>query len=123
MIDRMLGGDESDSDSDSNSNSDHNSHSSNVKSLRKNSWGEGTGKSSSSKVVPNKTLSYAGRSNLCRALCNEIQIYKDLLHLAINIDRDGENESLDELIATYPDESREIRDCPLIHDRDHDGLE
>ena len=124
VIDRMLGGDESDSDSNSDSDS---SHSLNVKSLRKNSWREGTGKSSSSKVVPNTTLSYAGRSNLCRALCNEIQIYKELLHLAINIDRDGENESLDELIATCPDESREIRDCPLIHDRDHDhdldGLE
>lgn len=120
-IDRILGGAGSGSGSDSNS-----SHSSNVKSLRKNSWGGGgTGKSSSSKVGPNKTLSYAGRSNLCRALCNEIQIYKGLLQLAINIDRDGENESLDELIATCPDESREIRDCALIRDRDHDhnGLE
>eukprot|EP00554_Chaetoceros_debilis_P007731 CAMPEP_0194077440 /NCGR_PEP_ID=MMETSP0149-20130528/4063_1 /TAXON_ID=122233 /ORGANISM="Chaetoceros debilis, Strain MM31A-1" /LENGTH=409 /DNA_ID=CAMNT_0038758463 /DNA_START=644 /DNA_END=1873 /DNA_ORIENTATION=- len=138
VIDRMLGGDNSDV----------------KKPLRKNSWGKqggtgtgtGTGKSSSSSKVadvdmdmvhgvPNKTLSYAGRLNLCHALCNEIQIYKQLLHLAINIDHHRENESLDELIATCPDERREIRDCPLIrvldhyrdhyrdHDHDLDGVE
>lgn len=56
---------------------------------RKNDWTD------ESTIVPNKTLSAVGRLNLCRALCDEIQIYKTLLHLAVNIDDDGEKESLD----------------------------
>lgn len=74
--------------------------------FRKNDW------TNESTIVPNKTLSAVGRLNLCRALCEEIQIYKKLLHLAVNIDEDGKKESLDELLRSCPMESREILTCP-----------
>ena len=48
-------------------------------------------------TIPNKTLSDAARSNISRALCQEIQVYKKILRLAVNIDLDDEGVSLDEL--------------------------
>mmetsp|Transcript_15011 Transcript_15011/g.17128 ORF Transcript_15011/g.17128 Transcript_15011/m.17128 type:complete len:425 (+) Transcript_15011:192-1466(+) len=59
----------------------------------------------------NKTLSQRGRLNLCRALCEEIQIYKKLLGLALNLDEKSEKRSLGELIISCPNESRKIREC------------
>lgn len=52
------------------------------------------------------------RLNLCRALCHEIQVYKKLLYAAQNLNPMEVHESLYELIATCPDETREIRKCP-----------
>ena len=74
--------------------------------LRKNVWSK-----NESSTFRNETLSHIGRLNLCHALCDEIQIYKKLLHLAINIDKDSESQSLDELLLTCPSESRNIRRC------------
>ena len=88
-IDLMLGGDGS----------------SEAKVLHKNEWNKDNG------MAPNKTLSPHGRSNLCKALCDEIQIYKMLLHLAVNIDPVSEKQSLDELLLSCPNEGRHVRDC------------
>ena len=73
----------------------------------KNEWNTENG------MTPNKTLSYVGRSNLCKALCEEIQIYKMLLHLAVNIDPVSEKQSLNELLHSCPNESRQIKDCKV----------
>ncbi|EJK53728.1 hypothetical protein THAOC_26772, partial [Thalassiosira oceanica] len=72
---------------------------------RKNSWSD-----------PDRELSAIGRANLCRTLCDEIQIYKELLHLANNLDEQDVSESLDELVTTCPDEPREVRRCPTTRD-------
>ena len=103
-IDRILGGGRGESDDDSkNGAALHDA----VASPRKNSWNE-------TASFPDKTLSVKGRSNLCRVLCDEIQIYKGLLRLAININEEHENESLEELLHTCPEETREIRECPEV---------
>jgi hypothetical protein len=57
-------------------------------------------------------LSKQARLNLCRALCHENQVYKKLLYAAQNLNPLEVHESLSELIATCPDETREIRECP-----------
>ena len=60
---------------------------------------------------PNKTLSLDGRKNLCRALCDEIQLYKRLLNSATNLDAKMKQASMDELLRSCPNELREVRDC------------
>lgn len=75
---------------------------------RKNDWND------QGPSVPNTTLSMTGRTNLCRVLCHEIQIYKELLHLAVNFNAHDVAQSLDELITTCPNEPREVRECPTI---------
>ena len=91
-IDRMLGGGAKDNNTT-------------FTFVHKNKWSEvGT-------RIPDKTLSNAARSNICRALCEEIQIYKQMLRLAVNINADEEQISLNELLGSCPRESREIRDC------------
>ena len=62
-----------------------------------------------------RTLSALGRSNLCRALCEEIQIYKKMLRLAVNLHDQHWNASLDELLRTCPQETREVRTCPSYY--------
>mmetsp|Transcript_15654 Transcript_15654/g.24118 ORF Transcript_15654/g.24118 Transcript_15654/m.24118 type:complete len:139 (-) Transcript_15654:268-684(-) len=47
-------------------------------------------------------LSIPARQNLCRALCREIQIYKQLLQLAINLDEMDKEVSLSELEELCP---------------------
>ncbi|KAK1740159.1 hypothetical protein QTG54_009109 [Skeletonema marinoi] len=47
-------------------------------------------------------LSISARQNLCRALCREIQIYKQLLQLAINLDEMDKEVSLSELEELCP---------------------
>lgn len=68
------------------------------------------------KNVPNKTLSEIGRNNLCHALCEEIQIYKRVLSLAVNMKVNDDllykkDDSLDELLMTCPNEIRAVRRC------------
>ena len=62
-------------------------------------------------MAPNKTLSLIGRLNLCKALCEEIQVYKKLLQLAVNIDERSETHSLDDLLHTCPNENKHIQQC------------
>jgi hypothetical protein len=62
------------------------------------------------KDIPNKTLSEIGRNNLCHALCDEIQIYKRVLSLAVNLSHKTDD-SLDELLMTCPNEIRDVRRC------------
>lgn len=57
------------------------------------------------------TLSRQGRLNLCRALCQEVQVYKELLFAAENLDEAQVNESLSQLVASCPEETFEIRNC------------
>jgi hypothetical protein len=74
--------------------------------MQKNVWSK-----NEDSTFRNETLSHLGRLNLCHALCDEIQIYKKLLHLAINIDEASESQSLDELLFSCPNEIRSIRRC------------
>lgn len=62
--------------------------------------------------VTNRTVSEEGRLNLCRALCEEIQIYKRLLVRAVNLNDEDVRESMEELRKTCPDETDvQPRDC------------
>eukprot|EP00977_Amphora_coffeiformis_P005693 scaffold1204_cov179-Amphora_coffeaeformis.AAC.2 len=58
------------------------------------------------------TLSDLGRRNLCAALCEEMQIYKQFLWEAQNLSPQQVHESLRELVASCPEETIEIRQCP-----------
>lgn len=61
--------------------------------------------------VYNKTISEEGHLNLCRALCHEIQVYKQVLSKAINLNEVDVLESLQEL--NCPDDlTPEVRFCP-----------
>ena len=61
--------------------------------------------------VYNKTISEEGHLNLCKALCHEIQVYKQLLVRAINLNEEDVKESLQEL--NCPDDlTTEVRFCP-----------
>jgi hypothetical protein len=59
----------------------------------------------------NLTLDEGGRDNLCRALCNEIQIYKQLLQMAKNLCREDKQQSLAELLETCPKETEGVTTC------------
>lgn len=62
--------------------------------------------------VSDKTVSEEGRRNLCRALCEEIQIYKKLLVRAVNLREADVAQSMEELRATCPEETdMELMDC------------
>ena len=63
---------------------------------------------------PNKTLSLDGRQNLCRALCDEIQLYKRLLNSAANLDTNMKQTSMDELLRSCPSEAHEVQDCSRL---------
>lgn len=56
-------------------------------------------------------LSEEGRLNLCAALCNEIQVYKQLLLDAVNLDELQVRQSLQEIVSSCPEETPEIRQC------------
>ena len=63
-------------------------------------------------VVTNRTISADGMANLCRALCAEIQVYKQILAVADNLNPFEVEESLNELQKTCPEErSLHPRDC------------
>jgi hypothetical protein len=67
----------------------------------------------SKKQIPvnNKTISEQGHLNMCRALCHEIQVYKQLMTAAINLNEEDTLESLREL--NCPDDmTPEVRSCP-----------
>lgn len=64
-------------------------------------------------IVYNKTSSRDGITNLCRALCREIQIYKALIRRAVNLQAKDWEISLRELQAVCPNEtSLQPRSCP-----------
>lgn len=58
-------------------------------------------------------LSDESISVLCQALCNEIQIYKEILHQALNLSQDQLRESLMELEAKCPHEAI-VKECPDV---------
>lgn len=62
-------------------------------------------------AVYNKTVTERGRLNLCRALCQEIQIYKMLLSAAVNLNEKDVQMSLRELNCPG-DLHPEPRKCP-----------
>jgi len=88
-----------------------------VSAPRKNSWGNhaATAAAAATAAIPvaahDKALSVRATAYLCHLLCDEIQLYKKLLHAAVNIDARREDESLDELLQTCPEEHREVRKC------------
>lgn len=51
-------------------------------------------------------------TNLCRALCPEIQIYKRILYEGRNLDAAQVRTSIDEVLAICPAETVAIRTCP-----------
>ena len=63
---------------------------------------------------PNKdrTLSPKGLENLCRHLCNEIQIYKQLLQRGINLKEDDIESSKQQLAKSCPVQASS-NDCPI----------
>lgn len=56
-------------------------------------------------------LSEEGIRNICAALCEEIQVYKQLLNNARNLNELQIRESLGEVVASCPEETLEIRNC------------
>jgi hypothetical protein len=50
-------------------------------------------------------LSTESQDNICRALCTEIQVYKQLLARAENLDRDQYATSMRELREACPDQA------------------
>ena len=58
----------------------------------------------------------AALTNLCRALCEEIQVYKEILHRAENLRPDEIAQSMNELAAKCPTEVR-ITQCPALEGR------
>jgi hypothetical protein len=56
-------------------------------------------------------LSQEGTRNLCRALCREIQVYKEFLFRAGNLNATQRQESIAELLNVCPEETMEIRSC------------
>ena len=67
-----------------------------------------------SKRKVNNTISKEGTRNLCRALCDEIQVYKKLLLRAENLSHKQKEESMHELRNTCPEETLTIRNCETI---------
>ena len=53
-------------------------------------------------AVSDRNISAAGMANLCRALCREIEIYKQILSVADNFSKEQVKESLRELHRTCP---------------------
>jgi len=65
--------------------------------------------------IPNeKYLSDESKTALCEVLCNEIQVYKELIRGAINLNDDDMDESMEELRRTCP---REAMDDICLHER------
>jgi hypothetical protein len=64
-----------------------------------------------SKAPQDSFLSKNSQELLCWALCNEIQIYKGLLHKALNLKVEQVEESLAELAASCPVETHAMS-CP-----------
>ena len=54
-------------------------------------------------TVSDRNISAEGMANLCRALCKEIEVYKEILLIADNLNKEQVNESLRELRETCPD--------------------
>jgi hypothetical protein len=64
------------------------------------------------RVKGSKAHSSEGIANLCRAMCPEIQVYKQLLSRAINLSPEDVDTSLQELRQQCPEEaSIDTRDC------------
>jgi len=62
--------------------------------------------------ISNKTVGTGGIANLCKALCREIQVYKQILRLAENLDRKQRSDSLKEIREMCPEErSLNPREC------------
>ena len=53
-------------------------------------------------TVSDKTMSADGVANLCRAVCREIQVYRQVLEMADNLGKDQVTESLRELTKMCP---------------------
>ena len=73
--------------------------------------------SSSTKVVDTSHNDEKARGfwiNLCHAMCPEIQIYKQILHRANNLNTSQVKESIREVQVLCPEEPSSLRDCPGI---------
>ena len=65
-------------------------------------------------------MSDDSKTALCAVLCNEIQIYKELIRGAINLNDDDMEQSIEELRRTCPSEAIEetcLRERPDFHKR------
>ena len=62
--------------------------------------------------ITNHNTTDVGIQNLCRALCDEIQVYKQLLVRAINLEADDIDASMEELRQQCPEETDILpREC------------
>ncbi len=59
-------------------------------------------------------LSDESKTALCEVLCNEIQVFKELIRGAINLNDDDMDQSMEELRQTW---SREAIDETCLHER------
>lgn len=59
-----------------------------------------------------RSISAKGMENLCRHLCNEIQLYKQILERGINMRKETRTKSLDQLSQSCPLQAN-AADCPL----------
>lgn len=65
-------------------------------------------------------LSPSSKEFLCKVLCNEIQVYKDILKRAINLNDNDIEESIDALRKSCPKEADDMacfEDRPNIYDK------
>ena len=66
-----------------------------------------------------RTVSPKAQELLCRGLCEEIQVYKDILRRAMNLTPEQVQESLEELKVSCPEQTV-VETCPKFPD-DNDG--
>eukprot|EP00547_Thalassionema_nitzschioides_P001609 CAMPEP_0194210358 /NCGR_PEP_ID=MMETSP0156-20130528/8174_1 /TAXON_ID=33649 /ORGANISM="Thalassionema nitzschioides, Strain L26-B" /LENGTH=400 /DNA_ID=CAMNT_0038937689 /DNA_START=48 /DNA_END=1250 /DNA_ORIENTATION=- len=77
-----------------------------------------TAKSVDSLPYTDRTLSPEGMSNLCWILCDEIQVYKQVLQQAKNLERDQLEDSMKKLAQHCPKEAAEDYRCPMFLNKD-----
>merc|ERR1712154_380102 len=64
--------------------------------------------------VTNRTISKEGIKNICRVLCTEIQLYKQLIWRGVNLDIEDKKLSLKALENTCPVQTS-IDECPNVN--------
>lgn len=65
----------------------------------------------SEKADADRILSDASRARLCYGLCKEIQMYKHILKVAVNLDQEDYETSMAELLKTCPKQAK-MEECP-----------
>ena len=58
-----------------------------------------------------RSLTDEARTNLCAALCRNIQTYKRILYRAVNLDLEQVRKSIEEVVEACPEETFGVREC------------